>query len=337
MNQNTRIGLVARADDSGLGRLSQDFYNHLPIHKVLIVYNNTYPAYLERYPENSIITKRGIPDLEEIDVFLEDIDILLTFETPYNWNLFSRAEEKGVKSILIPNYEWTPQALPASPDLMICPSMLDYDEIVDNTVGVKKAIYLPIPTDRKKFPFKQRNKAVTFVFNNGHGGHMQRNSWHELFQAISLIKKDVKFLVRSQMYFPYVINDSRVKIEYGDLPQEKLFSEGDVYVWPHKFDGLSLPIQEALSSGMPVLTTDIYPHNTYLPKEWLFKPESMSRIFIKREIDCAIISPIKLAKKIEEWANKDIRKESKRADKIAEEFSWDTLKDKYLEAIYGLQ
>jgi len=331
-----KLGLIARADDSGLGRLSQDFFNHLPIHKVMIVYNNIYDIYPERYPDDSLICRRGKPDLEEIDVFLRDIDIVLTFETPYNWNLFSEAHKRGIKTVLIPNYEWTPQTLPVVPDLMICPSQLDYDEMKYNTMGVNEVIHLPIPVDREKFPFKLRKKAEVFVFNNGHGGHLERNSWHELFQAISLVKKEAKFLIRSQVYFPYVINDSRIKIEYGDLPQDKLFSEGDVYIWPHKFDGLSLPIQEALSSGMPVISTNIYPHNTYLPKDWLFEPESISKVFVRREIDYAIISPKILAEKIEEWIGRDIEKDSKKANEIAEQWSWEKLTPKYLKVLQDL-
>lgn len=328
-----KIGLVARADNSGLGILSEAFYKHLPIAKVMVVANNVYEIHPERFP-GALICKIGTPDLEEIGEFLKDIDLVLTFETPYNWNLFSEARKRGIKTILIPNYEWLPPTIPVVPDLFICPSKLDYDEIVNNSAFGNKdnAIYLPIPIDRERTPFKLRKKAETFLFNNGHGGYMDRNSSKELFEAISLIKKDIKFKIHSQVYFSDVINDSRVEVIYGDIPYEELYSEGDIFLFPHKFDGLSLPIQEALSAGLPIISTDIYPHNAYLPKEWLFKPEIMTKIFIKREMDMAIINPVKLAKKIEEWAGKDIEEESKKADRLAEKWSWKNLKDKYLEA-----
>ena len=325
-----KIGLIARADNSGLGRLSWDFYKHLPISKVLVVSNNVYQIFPERFPEAKIC-KSGIPDLEEIDEFLKDIDIVLTLETPYNWNLFSEAKKRGIKTILIPNYEWLPTTLPFLPDLFLCPSKLDFDEVFYPN---KK--YLPIPVDREVFPFKLREKAETFVFNNGHGGYMDRNGASELFQAISLIKKDIKFLIRSQVYFPSVINDSRVEIVYGDIPIEELYEKGDVFLFPHKFDGLSLPIQEALSSGFPIISTNIYPHNTYLPKEWLFEPETITKTYIKREMDIAIINSVKLAQKIEEWTDKDIKKESQKANEIAEKLSWEKLKDKYLEVIQNV-
>ena len=327
-----RIAGIFRCDNSGLGILSEAFYKHLPIAKVMIVSNNVYEIHPERFP-GAIICKIGTPDLEEIDEFLKDVDLVLTFETPYNWNLFSEAKKRGIKTVLIPNYEWLPPTIPVVPDLFICPSKLDYDEVVNNSSFGNKdnAVYLPIPIDRERTPFKLRKKAETFLFNNGHGGYMDRNSSKELFEAISLIKKDIKFKIHSQVYFPDVINDSRVEVVYGDVPYEELYSEGDVFLFPHKFDGLSLPIQEALSAGLPIISTDIYPHNTYLPKEWLFKPEIMTKIFIKREMDMAIINPVMLAQKIEEWAGKDIEKESRIANELAEKWSWKNLKPKYLE------
>ena len=335
MEKTPKIGLVVRADNSGLGTLSKSFYKNLPISKVLLVQNNVYEIDPTIY-KDPIVCERGIPSLDEIREFLKDIDVLITFETPYNWNLFSEAKKVGVKTILIPNYEWLPQTLPVLPDLFLCPSKLDYDELKYNTTTVSEMKYLPIPVDDELIPYKKREKAKVFVFNNGHGGHMGRNSAKELFETISLVRDNVKFKIHSQVYFDSVINDSRVEIVYGDVPYGELFSGGDVFIHPHKFDGLSLPIQEALMAGMPVISTDIYPHNEYLPKEWLFEPEALTKIFVKREIEMAIINPVKLAQKISEWANRDIKKESDKARKIGEQFSWKKLKPKYLEVIKSI-
>ncbi len=330
--KDLKIGLIARADNSGLGTLSRQFYKHLKdyIAKVMIVWNGVYEYYPERFPEEiSYVCKRGVPDLEEIDNFLKDINLVLTFETPYNWNLFSKAKERGIKTVLMPNYEWLPKDLPVKPDLFLCPSKLDYDE------APEPKVYLPVPIDREELPFKLRKKARVFLFNNGHGGYLNRNSLHEFLEAISLVKQPVQFIIHSQVYFD-VVNDSRVEVILGDVPYEKLYERGDMFVFPHKFDGLSLPIQEAMSVGMPVISTDIYPHNTYLPKELLFEPEAITEYYIKRPIKAAIISPVKLAQKIEEFALQDISHLSKKMDELAEKWSWKNLKTKYLEVLQGL-
>ena len=94
-----------------------------------------------------------------------------------------------------------------------------------------------------------------------------------------------------------------------------------------------------MSAGMPIITTDFYPHNTYLPKEFLFKPEAIGKVRMSplhRVIDTAMISPKILADKISEWATKDIPKYSKMMDKQAEKWSWHTLGPKYLEVFRNL-
>ena len=325
---NLRIGLIARADNSGLGKLSEDFYNNLPIAKTLALKHPHYHNYPEKFPK-ARFAKMGNPTLEEIDWLLEDIDLVLTFETAYNWNLFSRAKEKGVKTVLVPMYEFTRVELPEEPDLYLCPSLIEYD--IYSKVGNAK--YLPIPIDRTKIPYQERKKADVFLFNNGHGGALGRNGLQELLEAISLVKSDVKFLIRSQVLFQ-TVRDSRVQIEFGEIPFEKLYSEGDVFIFPHKFDGLSLPIQEAMAAGLPIISTNFYPHNTYLPKELLFEPETFRKGKMDepyRTIDIAILSPIKIAQKIDEIAHKDISRYSKLSNKQAEKWSWLNLKPQYIQ------
>jgi glycosyltransferase involved in cell wall biosynthesis len=333
MENKLRIGMVARSDESGLGRLCEEFYNHLPISKTLVLVHPQYQNYPEKYP-NGIIAQRGNPTLDEIDEFLKDLDVVITFETAYNWSLFSKAREKGVKSILVPMYEFTQCPCPEEPDLYLCPSKIEYD--IYSKIG--NAVYLPIPIDTNKIKFQERKTAKTFVMNNGHGGALGRNGLKELLEAISLVKSDVKFLIRSQVYFE-APRDSRVEIQFGDLPFDELYSKGDVFVFPHKFDGLSMPIQEAMAAGLPIISTNFYPHNEYLSKELLFEPETMTKIqmgAIFRQIDAAIISPVKLAEKIDELANKDVSEFSKLNRKQIEKWSWTKLQPKYLELFNSL-
>ena len=326
MKNNLKIGIVARVDLGGLGHQAYSFWKHIPqISRELIVLSGIGDD-LYRYPKGTIC-QYGDPTLEDIDEFLQDIDIVIAFETAYNWNIFSKAKEKGIKIILIPNYEWTTPRLPVEPDLYLCLSKLDYDLMPEPKVFIQMTV------DRKEFPFQLRKKAETFVFNNGAGGSLNRNGLSELLQAIPLVKSKVRFLIRSQVKFKPP-QDPRVEVRIGAFTHESLYKEGDMFIFPHKFDGLSLPIQEALSAGMPVISTDIYPHNTYLPKEWLFKPAGniKGQVFrTRRMIDIAILDPQKIAEKIDEFAGKDITEESKKADKIAESISWDNLQNKFIE------
>lgn len=322
-----KIGLMARVDDGGLATLTQDFWKHLPqITRTMsvIVQGRNNDHY--RFPKTFL--SEGYPSLGIIDEFLQDIDIVLALETPYNWNIFSKAKERGIKSILMPMYEWTQPKVPIHPDLYLCPSRLDYDIYKEEG----NAKYLPVPVDRKELPFNKRTKAKTFLFNNGGGGSKGRNGASELLQAIPQVKSDVRFIINSQIPIQG-IRDNRIEVRLGSVPNKAdLFKEGDVFLFPHKFNGLSLPIQEALSCGMPVLSTDIYPHNDYLPQKWLFEHNGLHKgkaVQMGRDIDIARLDPKKIAEKIDEYANKDISKDSERANKIAKKLSWENLKPKY--------
>jgi len=332
MKNNLRIGAVCRVDNGGLANLAYDYWKNLhEITKVLTILSEAAYQNLTRYPEQIIC--QNYPTLEQIDKFLTDIDVVLAFETPYNWNIFSMAKDRGIKTVLIPNYEWTEEKPPIEPDLYLCPSMMERDIY---KFYPTKSEYIQSPIDRKIFKFKLRTKANTFIFNNGHGGTAGRNGMAILAQAIPLVKKDVKFLIHSQVAIPE-ITDPRVTVKLGDTKgRAELYEEGDVMVFPRMFGALSLPTWEALSCGIPVLSTDIFPFNEMLPKEWFFRPTETKQFRTSsqnRMINAYIAYPQTLADKIDEWAGKDITEDSKKADEITEQFSWNNSKDKILQCL----
>src|SRR5206468_10467585 len=121
---NARIGIIDRCDNTGLGVMTVDFFRNLMVQKVLVL-PGTITNYLDRFanrPGVSVIvcpTRR--PTLGEINHFLEDVDVVVAFETPYDWNIFMRARQLGIKTVLIPMYEWTPpnDKIPSYPDLFL--------------------------------------------------------------------------------------------------------------------------------------------------------------------------------------------------------------------------
>src|SRR5262245_57794656 len=97
--QNARIGIIARCDNTGLGVMSVDFFRNLVVQKVLIIPTPT--NYVDRLCARvgvSVIVCRSFkPAPDEIDFFLQDLDVVVAFERPYNWTIFSRARQYGVK------------------------------------------------------------------------------------------------------------------------------------------------------------------------------------------------------------------------------------------------
>ena len=127
MNKKTlRCGIVARVDNGGLANLAFDYWKNIPeITKSLTIVSGSQNQRVDRYPEQVLC--QNYPTLEQIDEFLRDIDVVVAFETPYNWNVFSKAKEKGIKTVLIPMYEWTEEKPPIEPDLYLCPSLMERD------------------------------------------------------------------------------------------------------------------------------------------------------------------------------------------------------------------
>ena len=92
-----RCGIIGRCDNKGLGNMTWEFYKHIKPAKVMII-DNKFTRNLERFPGATLIkTKR--PSDNQLITFLKDLDIVLTFETPYNTDLFVIAKKMG-KEIL---------------------------------------------------------------------------------------------------------------------------------------------------------------------------------------------------------------------------------------------
>lgn len=311
-----KVGSIVFATDQGLGIMAKSFYDNGIIDKVLIVKHSKHENHYEWYGDNW-------RDLSHIDWLLEDIDTLFLFETPFDWSVIPRARAKGIKVILQPN-ECTPYPGWFEPDIYHCPSLLEMDNFSKHTTH-----FLPYPT---KVPFKMRNKALTFIHNVGHGGLLGRNGTKELIDAMEWVKSPIKLIIRSQDK-TFVPRDPRIELRMGTVPYEELWKEGDVFIFPDKFAGLSLPLQEAYASGMLVITGDRYPLNTWLPKSPLIPIKEFTEKKIGNGIplEYAVYDPKIIAQVIDGWYNKDIKEFSLRGKKFAKENSWEVLKPKYIE------
>lgn len=332
-----RCGLIARADSGGLASQTFDFYTHMRPHKTMVVdieHLTGYPNDFTKYPGAQIV-KGFEPTLNELDLFLRDIDVVFTVECPYNYALFSMARERGIKTVLQYNYEWlenlAQQQLP-EPDLFLAPSKWHINDMPFAPVE-----YMHVPIDRQKFPFKQRTIAKKFLHIAGHRTHEDRNGTSLLLEALPYIQGDVEIVIRTQDDLPRPYTDHRLTIIKEDLSDNKgLFNDEDVLILPRRYGGLSLQLNEALSCGMPVLMTDIEPQNEFLPHEWLMPYATVGQIMIKTNVQVYNTTPQILANKISEVAGRNITGWSRQADEIASRRDWRVMHSKYEEMFCSL-
>ncbi len=357
-----KVGSVVYACAQGLGYLAKAFYDHGIINDVVVVDRASIrnrPFQRDWFPLADIALSSKGNLGRQISLkgqqMVDRVDVLLFFETPFDWGLITYAHQTGKKVALMPMHECMPRALPARPDLMMCPSLLEVDCYVEQEIqgppypppferykgrdGKTGVMFTPVPTDLKATPWKQRNEARTFVHNGGHGGLRNRNGTGELLDAIKLCKSDARFIIRSQKPLMWHMVDSRVKVVEGTVPWSELYQEGDVYLHPTKFDALSMPIQEAFASGMPVMTGDRFPMNTWLPTDLLIPIKGYTKQSISPsclEFDEAGYDPQDIANMIDNLYGKDISSYSLWGRNWAEDNSWDVLGPKYLKVLEQL-
>ena len=332
-----RIAGLGYASAQGLGHLLRDFYHHKILDDVMIYRHRARKSHMEWYPPDTFELVQTPFNGPIVDKFVRRVKTMLFFETPFDWSFVNYCRERGVKTALMPMYEWFPENPPQRFDKMICPSLLDLDYFPEG-------VFIPVPV--RTDLWKQRTTATRFLHNAGHVGFREHKGTVELLRAVQHVTSPFTLTVRSQdrrtlegilKQVPSVMRDSRVRIEMTELPYEQLWDNHDVLIAPEKFNGLSLPLQEGYAAGMLVMTTDRYPMNTWLPKEPLIPVhhyEHNVRVAGPyKSFDEAVVAPEAIAATIDLWFGKDITEYSLRAREWSQQHSWEKLAPRYREEL----
>lgn len=335
-----RIGMLTYATTQGLGRMGKQFYDSGLIDEVMVFRHPSRPSHMEWYPDGTRELVQRPFSGPVLDEWLAKINVCLFFETPFDWAFLKYCNDRGVKTALIPMYEWTPVRWQYKPNLLICPSLLDLDYFPEG-------VFIPVPVETKYW--QERTVANRFLHNAGNVGCQEHKGTRQLLEAVQHVKStDFRLTVRAQdaralrsivKANQQVQRDSRVTIEYGEIPYEQLWSGHDVLIAPEKLNGLSLPLQEAYAAGMLVITTDRYPHNTWLPKEPLIPVQRYTRSRQStgcHEFDLAHVDPKDIAAMIDTWVGADIRSYSLMGQQWGMDNSWSVLASKYCQAFEKL-
>lgn len=343
-----KIGLIARCDSTGLGIQSKGFYDHIPCKAFVIDFSNMAPyqpmpilaPHPEWYPGETIYkwgyhhNLRGDIPRDVIEDFVKDIDVLFAIETPYDYNIFEICRQCGVKTILQLNYEFLdfPSSLP-QPDLFAAPSMWNYDNVPEP----KK--FLPVPVDALKFRIQPMHK--TFIHIAGRAAAEDRNGTYAFLRSLNCVKNEIEIIIKSQE--PIAISKSmipgnvKLTTDFGNKDWYWENYTGGVLVLPRKYGGLSLPVNEALASGMPVIITDISPNNTWLPKDWLVHAALSRQLYGKKVIDVYEPDLVGIAEKIDQFCDENFYMEAvSKAMQLSHSIRWENLVSEYMKTMHEL-
>jgi len=333
-----RLTLLVVASDTGLGYQTRDYYKHLNPHRTVIIdisNLNGMPQHYDWYEEAHVI--KGIPTDDQVrNIICADTDVIMTAETPYNLNTYAIARHLGIKTVCVENPEFYDHIKYPEfelPDLIILPSVWMEEEIRTHAESKgTKVLQIHHPVDREDMPFRLRNSKKPIHIAGKPAANDRNGTWDFLRACpngtVTTQNHDLGVHIRRRY------REARV-LEGIDSRQE-IYQMGDILVLPRKYGGNCLPLNEALSSGMPVIMPDISPNDHLLPKEWLV-PATLTGSFTPRtRIDIYTVDWGALRDKIEWMRSQDMAVLSKQASEIADSISWATLKPQYVQALEGL-
>lgn len=338
--------MIVRADNTGLGNQTYELTQMLNPHKIMIIdftFYNGNKQHFEWYAERDYIICNGVPTDEEINNFLDGIDVLLSCETFYNDNTPSLARAKGVKTYLQYNYELFGNLRKGDrplADALISPSPWMIDKVNKKFGHNAQVFYIPPPTRQELFEraleanMSKDHRRMLHIA--GKAAANDRNGTESIFEMMRHSKADFELVIKSQTPINTKRLDSRITVEIDNVKQRQdMYSGFDGMILPRRYAGLCLPMNEALLSGLPVFMTDISPNNFILPKEWLTASEELGVMRLATPIVYYDVNPKKLAENIDYYVGmSDKKSEKQRAFDIGyKSFSPNILKSKYLEIL----
>jgi len=320
--------------------------------------NKTYPERYTDVPAGAVTLITGFPQAKDIDEFLEGLDVVFIAESAYNPYFYTRARELGVKTAVQYNYEffdWFNLAIPR-PDMFIAPSRWHYNDVQRfcDEFNIEH-VYLHCPVNRKLLQFREMNTANTFLHIAGRAAAHDRNGTKIVIRASRFLKTDAKIKIHFQgaQGLPHQVTstfDDYIKLAHEQGNTDKLtifkteypdyqdiYSEGDVLLLPRRYGGNCLPLNEALSIGMPAIMTNISPNNEFLPREWLVSAHKIGEFTPRTLVNIYDVSAEKLAAKIDEfYSTMDMAMHNEIANVLANTISWETMKPKYTQELERL-
>lgn len=334
------LGLIARADNRGLGQQTWAVHRNLRPAKTLVVNcSSAQPLKLrlERFPGATVVD--GLPNRDDFREFLNGVTCLYTAETGYSQELWDEAEQQGVKTVLHANYEFLDTR--DRPTVWAAPSLWRINQWPAGT------IHLPVPIETDRFPITAKPATATrFLHIVGRPAINDRNGTVDLLRALRHVKSDIELTITCQHpgHVGGLINDHsihtpdnvRLTIAPGDTENYwDNYSGFHALILPRRFGGLCLPANEAIGAGIPVIMPDTDPNNTWLPREWLVRCSHAGEFRAKQHITYVRTDPELLAQQIDQLAqDQDFYTTAvAKALHLRDRYSWDTLAPLYRQVL----
>lgn len=274
-----KLGILARAEDRGLGIQTWEATRHLAPERVLVIdvqNGEGFPMHLDRYPGATIARLDHSGFLAETLVrdWLAGLDVVFSCETLYDWRLAEWARDAGCATVVQVNPEFFVHGkVPAlaAPTAWWNPTTWRMDQLPAGTRHV------PVPVALDRFADRPQAHAGPLLALHvvGRPAVGDRNGTELLAQAMRAVPAgSVELTISTQGHAAPWRGATAVRGAVGDY--WKLYAGFDMLVMPRRFGGLCLPVQEAMAAGLAVVMPGCPPNAEMWPVEtarWAWRGE----------------------------------------------------------------
>ena len=348
-----RLGLINYVNDSGLGTIAVNFRKHLSLDSQFVIRHPIKGTYDNNIPHTFGDLE---PTIDQLNEYLDTCkpEVVIIIETPFNFDFFKIMHDRGIKVVLIPMI-----------DSISIEKFIPYEKYIDFVINFTKVghkIYLehwpgnyfmhipyPIDTDYfnpgnaakpRSFISKILQFQYTFLHSSGWGGAGFRKGTDLIpiaFRQLEYKYKDkISLSILGQPGEQQHNSADRTFFHIINLDEAiDLYRNGKIFICPSRREGLGLPILEAMACGLPVITTDASPMNEWFPEDYPLLVNVQNQTDLPYG-DIPMYTPnvFDLMKKMEfAHKNPELMDQLGETNRIIiqEKFSWDVLRDKYLE------
>ena len=257
-----RWGLIARSEtDRGLGIQTHAMFEHLRPDKTLVVINKKsgFDSHPENYPGATFVNLQIGPhknslDEETVRDWWQGLDVVVSVETLYDWDLVEWARADGIRTIVHGNPEFWMASNP-QPTLWIWPTTWRAEHL-------PKGPLVPVPVPDVPFVALEPTEGPLRALHvAGNGAMGDRNGTTTLAAARIDRLKNIKLTVSSQVPIPNMTSRVTPPVEN----RWDLYKGQHLLVLPRRYGGLCLPALEAMASGLAVLMSDCSPNQMWEP------------------------------------------------------------------------
>lgn len=268
-----KVGLVARAEDRGLGIMCWEAYRHLQPDRTLVVDMGVlaggFAPHLDRYPDALVVPFiDGVLPEPEVRDWIKGLDVVLTCETAYDWRLGKWCTDAGARLVCHAMPEFFRPELVGLPITWWNPTSWRQAHMPPDTRHV------PVPVALDRWPPRDVSREpgpLRVLHVAGHKAMADRNGTVLLAVAmqacrqpmeVTLVTQDEHLPARQGRLHPGVTMRTTTGgvANYWDL-----YAGHDVLAMPRRYGGLCLPVQEAMAAGLAVAMSDASPQRDDWP------------------------------------------------------------------------